>query len=239
MRKFYFYVELESGKIPSASKKKIERYIDLLFDCEITFVWLFNECVVTYPRLKSIVYYERKICDKKGFVLKNLVSSLKISLLAKMLMKKYKFTVSKAKEQQIDNDYVRASFMNVPHSCDFNSCLGTTLVIHKNGDLNICPFINNSISLNENLEIKDIREVFNTESFIELMQNNVSKRRKCKVECNRYAFCKGGCPLMQSDVDCSIRSAMDTVQSEMSKKSLKDDDYREQCIEKISSMYKV
>ena len=44
---------------------------------------------------------------------------------------------------------------------------------------------------------------------------------------------------MQSDVDCSIRSAMATVQSELSKKSLKDDDYREQCIEKISSMYKV
>lgn len=240
MRKFCLYIELnQNGKIPVESRKVIEKIIDLLFDCEVLFVWRFNDTNVSYRKLKPIIFYERKICDKKGFVLYNRVSASKIGVLVRALMQKYKFVVEEKKEQLLLEDYKRACFMNSPKSCDFNSCLGTTLLIDREGNTGICPFIENQIELNDVSDIDDIRQLFSTDTFAELMKKNIEKRNKCKSNCDKFAFCKGGCPLVSDEGECLTRTRIAETFGRMSKQNLNDDEYREQCIEKISSIYKV
>ena len=131
------------------------------------------------------------------------------------------------------------SFGNQPESCDFNSCLGNALTVFESGRIGICPFHKNNIDLCNDLDIEDIHQVFNTESFISFLKGNIERRNSCKSRCEFFSLCKGGCAFMEMNANCDIHNQIVEKKNEYIESDMSDKEYREQKIISISNMYKV
>ena len=90
-------------------------------------------------------------------------------------------------------------YKSKPISCHYNSCLGKTLHIQRNGKLSICPFIENSIHVNELSGCDSIEQVFFTDDYLALLKEQIAKRNDCKDNCLYFLECKGGCPISGND----------------------------------------
>ena len=81
-----------------------------------------------------------------------------------------------------------------PISCKFNSCLSKTLFIDETCTIGICPYVCNDIHLKDIKECSAFEQIFETDSYLELLYAQIKKREKCLENCSRYYYCKGGCP---------------------------------------------
>lgn len=97
-------------------------------------------------------------------------------------------------------------------SCRYNTCLGNTLAVDGSGNINICPYRSNNISLNALSNCASITEIFNTESFMSLLESTVMARSICKTVCSLFQSCQGGCPLEHlSNSSCREEQLAKTV----------------------------
>lgn len=75
-------------------------------------------------------------------------------------------------------------------SCENSSCINKT-IYYEDGHLYFCPFDKRSYIG----EISDLANLYNQESFVEILKGAVSKRDDCKKSCKHYPICMGSCPL--------------------------------------------
>ena len=242
MRKVTFYVEIASdGCIPKNTWERLKAYIALSKDHEVYFVWMYGELKISHSSISSILRFEKRECVHKGLIVRNIaISNQKnISLLAIYLMKKYNFVYKKDIAADRKADIARMCFGNAPISCSYSSCLGTGITLLSNGTIKACPFINNNIALDDRLDVQSLQEVFNTDSFLELLKANIERRNKCKASCQYFALCKGGCALEEVHEDCKIYSEIKKKKKVLSESDMNNHEYREQRIIEASNMYKV
>lgn len=236
MNEFNIFIELNKhGKIPTISKKRIIKYIELLDGHCISFNWIYDNNRISTFSIYSILRFEKKYCAFKNLIIKNILfyNERKISQIAKRKIKKLKFIVISNDKKTFDEDIIKMAFENEPKSCKFNSCLGKSIFINKNNEISICPFVNNNISLNDSIDIKEIKDIFNTESFFSIISKSINKRSKCKKTCKYYYLCKGGCPLLEIDDECNILYKIESVEKSKNKSY-----YKEQIIEKLANEFK-
>ena len=242
MREFTFYVEITSnGCVPNKTWERLKVYVALLKDHMVSFVWMYGNLEISHKSILSILRFEKKECVHKGIIVRNIVISRqkKKGIMATCLMKKYNFVYKKDITEDRKTDITRMCFGNSPISCIYNSCLGSIIVLLSNGELKACPIINCEISLNDRLDIQNIQEVFNTDSFIKLLKDNIEKRNKCKNDCLYFPLCKGGCALEEISGECRIFSAIEKQRKKKNKYDMNNHVYREQRIIEVSNRYKV
>ena len=243
LRKFSIYVELDSkGRITDPVRQRVEAYLNLLNQAEVAFAWIYSDKKVSLISVVSIIQYEKKVCAHKGLIVKNKVISCKpIGKTTKKLMYNYKFTNQAGHEAYLDEDICRMCFGNQPESCDYNSCIGNTVVVFCDGSVGVCPFRANDIKLNPELNISDIQDIFNTESFYNLISQSIKKRGICKAKCYYFSVCKGGCPFnnMEEAENCSVALRIDEEAKKIKQIDVMHSKYIEQVVEKLASRYKV
>ena len=78
--------------------------------------------------------------------------------------------------------------------CSFNSCLGSWLCIDNKGDIFPCDrFYCDDYYLSNIHNISSFNEALNSDNYISLLSNAISRRNTCKTECRYYDMCHGGC----------------------------------------------
>lgn len=94
--------------------------------------------------------------------------------------------------------YLRDILEGTSSGCQRTSCLGRWIAIHPNGDVYPCvregrtPFRFGNI-----FEIDDIREIWQSDAFLQLVEGSIVRREKC-TSCPFYLYCQGGCPVNAS-----------------------------------------
>lgn len=78
--------------------------------------------------------------------------------------------------------------------CTNNSCLGKWLCFDSCGNIYPCDRLcMEEYKLGNIDDIKSIESVFESETFISLLQQCVERRRNCMTSCDLYEYCYGGC----------------------------------------------
>ena len=78
--------------------------------------------------------------------------------------------------------------------CTYNSCLGKWLCFDSNGHIYPCDRLClEKYDLGNINDIKFIDEVFQSEKFIDLLKNSIKRRENCKLNCEYFKNCYGGC----------------------------------------------
>lgn len=78
--------------------------------------------------------------------------------------------------------------------CTNNSCLGKWLCFDSHGNIYPCDRLCVDEYKLENIDsIDSIEEVFETKSFINLLQYSIERRKECILNCDIYENCYGGC----------------------------------------------
>ena len=243
MHKFKIYVELDARlKFSKATKQRLVEYSDLLSECFLTFCWIYPNKKITAKSIFKLVRFERDCCTYKRNIVSNVIVSplCETSLLSKYAIKKYKFKFEKPHSEAIVHDIKRMSYNNPPKSCTFNSCLGNCVYINALGEPGICPFVENQITLNSQKPLESIYDIFDSESFIALLQKSIQKRKQCKGTCRFFSLCKGSCPLTEEATEiCCTKSDLERLATSPESCTNLDPDYYEQTIEHLANMYKV
>lgn len=244
MHNFTIYVELsDKGKMSNSTYLRLKEYCNILSNISLTMVWMLPNNVKSNS-LHRIIRFERKFCTYKQLIVHNVLvgKTINTSLMSKYLINKYNFKISDNRSEDFENDCARICFGNQPRSCVFNSCLGKSVYIKNDGTPRICPFIQNDISLSTGSELQNIYEIFNTESFVNLISSSIKRRNTCKNSCEYFSFCKGYCPL-DSVADlpekCTVRETIMAKQKMFRNQSMADETFREQVIEQIAEKYKL
>lgn len=92
--------------------------------------------------------------------------------------------------RRIIKDYYRG----YSEICSNSYCLGKNVCLEPNGNITPCnricldQFIYGNVS-----ELKNIKNIFNSEAYNKLAIINKERKSVCKEKCEVYAFCKGGC----------------------------------------------
>ena len=114
-------------------------------------------------------------------------------------------------KNEIYSSYIRMALGLAPYSCKFRSCLGKTLYIDQSGRVYSCPFKSNRIELNDFEKCSQLQDVFDTNSYAQLIQNAIRRRENCHKNCSVYGLCMGGCPL---DIgDCPEKGLTEAIHS--------------------------
>ena len=222
---------------------RLKEYCNILSNISLTMVWMFPNNVKSNS-LHRIIRFERKFCTYKQLIVHNVLVGkiINTSLMSKYLINKYNFKFLDNRSENFENDCIRICFGNQPRSCVFNSCLGKSVYIKIDGTPHICPFIQNDISLFTGSELENIYEIFNTESFVNLISSSIKRRNICKNSCEYFSFCKGYCPL-DSVIDlpekCTVRENIMAKQKMFHNQSMENETFREQVVEQIVGKYKL
>ena len=232
------------GKISPLSKQRLVEYSNLLAGYSLYFTWICTGKKINTHTLREIIKFLRKNCSHKQIILHNAIvlDCKPKSITAKYIMWKYKFQFKDTQSEVVENDYVRMCFGNRPNSCTFNSCLGNCVFVDIAGNIGICPFIKNSIELNDKHDIQSIYDVFESQLFAELLVKSIQKRNLCKANCEFFELCKGGCALVSNDLlqdVCQTQKKLHGTYELLNKKTMNDTTFREQTIEQISKIYQV
>ena len=244
MHNFTIYVELsDKGKMSNSTYLRLKEYCNILSNISLTMVWMFPNNVKSNS-LHRIIRFERKFCTYKQLIVHNVLVGkiINTSLMSKYLINKYNFKITDNRPEDFENDCARICFGNQPRSCVFNSCLGKSVYIKIDGTPHICPFIQNDVSLFTGSELENIYEIFNTESFVNLISSSIKRRNLCKNSCEYFSLCKGYCPL-DSTVDlpekCIVRKTIMAKQEMFHNQSMANEVFREQVVEQIAGKYKL
>ena len=77
--------------------------------------------------------------------------------------------------------------------CSYTSCLGRWIGVHYNGNLSPCNrHFSEEYCFGNVYDYSDIREVFSSNGFTNLLKGAIARREKCK-NCKIYDYCSGGC----------------------------------------------
>ncbi len=78
--------------------------------------------------------------------------------------------------------------------CDNSSCHGRYLCIAPDGSIFNCSRGSaHEYSFGHIDEIESVKEAFNSDGFKKLLIGSITRRNKCKSECEYFDLCKGGC----------------------------------------------
>lgn len=244
MHSFTIYVELNNkGRMSDFTYSRLKEYCNIVSNISLNLVWVFPN-KVKCSSLRRIIKFERKFCTFKQLIVHNLLiaKSNKTSLLAKLLIHKYNFKFMDSCPKAFENDCVRICFGNQPRSCMFNSCLGKCVYIRVDGTPEMCPFIDNDISLSVDLALNSTYEIFNTESFVNLISNSIKRRNLCKNSCEYFPVCKGYCPLNSNDdlpENCFVRETIMANKKIFEGQTMANETFREQVIEQLAEKYRI
>lgn len=111
-------------------------------------------------------------------------------------------------------DLLKIYNMTDPILCHYNSCLGKTLFINQTGSISICPYYQANVSLNTLESCSSIQDVFNTESFVALLREEIKRRDVCKNTCVYYKSCKGSCPLGHGEA-CTEKAVLQNLEEKL------------------------
>lgn len=91
-------------------------------------------------------------------------------------------------------EYVKLILYHEAGVCTYNSCLGNWLCIDSVGNIYPCDRLCISKYRLGNIQnLKTFTDVFQNESFYNLLSCAVKRREVCKEKCNYYNMCYGGC----------------------------------------------
>ena len=77
--------------------------------------------------------------------------------------------------------------------CSYTSCLGRWIGVHNDGKLSPCNrFFSDEFCFGNVYDYLDIRDVFSSDGFVNLLKGAIERREKCK-DCKIYDYCNGGC----------------------------------------------
>lgn len=106
--------------------------------------------------------------------------------------------------------YNLLSRTNPIYQCRFSSCLGNTLYISKNKAVSFCPKYTEQSKLGN---LDELLDFFSNNTFYEVLEQTITKRKQCKNECVYFEKCKGGCPF---EDDCSeFKNTYQTAKNEI------------------------
>lgn len=122
----------------------------------------------------------------------------------KISSKKYSENMKKLFQYWINdkNCYIRVDpfcsmicdyFNGFSSLCSRNSCMKRWVGINPNGDIYPCGKLTNITPYGNVNNLDDIREIYNSKSFLFLLEKSIIRREKCKNNCEIYKFCEGGC----------------------------------------------
>lgn len=98
------------------------------------------------------------------------------------------------------SDVVKLIYKGIPHNCEYNSCLGKCVHITTDNQITFCPNTQIGIPLNG----QSLTEIFESEEFVNMLEQTIARREKCKSQCIAFSVCGGGCPL-ELKSDCIVR----------------------------------
>lgn len=89
---------------------------------------------------------------------------------------------------------LREQYNMQPILCTNSSCMRSWCCLRPNGDITSCdkdmPIEYNYGNVNE---LDDIREIYSSAGYLNLIKKSISRRNKCKSNCDVFDFCQGGC----------------------------------------------
>lgn len=90
--------------------------------------------------------------------------------------------------------YIEQYLFDVAPVCIHASCMRSWMCMNHSGDLSACDKVFPEEYQYGNVNnYSDIREVYNSKGFRNLMLDSVSRRNKCLDSCVFYKYCQGGC----------------------------------------------
>lgn len=90
--------------------------------------------------------------------------------------------------------YLESILESKPAYCVQSSCMLSWLCLDPTGYVTPCDRISpDVINYGHISKLNDIREVYNSTSFITLLYNSKNRRDHCKAKCEYYKYCNGGC----------------------------------------------
>jgi len=99
----------------------------------------------------------------------------------------YKSSISNFEE------LIRTFFKN-PKECIYASCLGKFLCVDPDMNIWICGRnFPNEYCLGNVSDFADVQQIFDTETFKNILSKSIEKRNECIKECSYYTYCHGGC----------------------------------------------
>jgi radical SAM protein with 4Fe4S-binding SPASM domain len=109
---------------------------------------------------------------------------------------------SNAEWSNFYTDFIRQMLYGYSNICEYNSCLGRIFYIGATSSVYACEKkfipISSAKPLDENVNL------------IEILEKSVSRRDRCKNQCDVFDYCGGGCPALQSDkTGCISQSTFD------------------------------
>ncbi len=236
MRNFTIHVGLSlSNRINDKQVQMLVPVFDQLINYKVTMVWHVERNRVGIGFLIQTISVLNKLAKKKGMVVHNVIQGQCISMtaLCRRLARILRFEVGTGCDNS--ESYAQMKTGNQPSGCHYSSCLGRTIYIAEGGDLGICPYVENSISLIPLSNGESIEHMFSTEEFRQLLIHSIEHRKSCSEVCELFGLCKGGCPLMITNNlpgTCSIEANVNST-------ILTKDQKYEQSLLHISNLYKM
>ena len=90
--------------------------------------------------------------------------------------------------------YTLELLFNVLSVCARTSCMRSWLCIEHNGDIAACDkHLPEEYSYGNVFDYSDIRQIYDSPGFCNLLRASISRRDKCMSTCELYKFCEGGC----------------------------------------------
>lgn len=205
MREFNLYIDVDSiGRLDAQQQRQLRVLVRALSDRRINIFWMLESNRRKAAQIVNILSSIHAACKKQGVIIHSELCALdrKVTLFARILMRYTPISLY-FNVRDNENDYACLKYANHPTGCMFNSCLGNTLFLKRNGDLSICPRTPD-ICLNRLNEGDSITSAFDTEDFKRLLLRQITKRNHCKKVCRIYHFCHSGCPMQEEASECSI-----------------------------------
>ena len=90
--------------------------------------------------------------------------------------------------------YVKEYLFKKSNICCHQSCLRCWIGLNPNGDIAPCSRYYPGKYIYGNIKnMKDIKEIYSSDGFFNILKGSVIRREKCKKECEFYNICQGGC----------------------------------------------
>lgn len=243
MHKFQFYVELNAaGRVTAAQKVRLERYLTLLYQSSVSLFWIQRKGRLRLGGIVQLVALEKRLCSGKGMTLHNRLLAERMTASARWAAKLCRFRLETEQAARGINDGVRMAFGNAPLGCMYQSCLGSNVFLRTDGTLAVCPFEPSEVELNDRLELKELTDLFDTESFGAVLSSHISKRAQCKQSCPYFALCKGGCPLCGDETageNCLVAAEIAKCSALVEKSDMEDPVVLAQHMELLADRYRV
>ena len=89
---------------------------------------------------------------------------------------------------------IRDNYIGRSSLCSRSSCMRNWLCLNANGQLSPCDrYFPDEFCYGFVNDLTDIRQVYSSAGYMNLMSKAIIRRHKCQQECDVYSLCEGGC----------------------------------------------